>query len=109
MADRVGVINHGELMVVEEKTTLMDKLGQRTLTLQLATPHTLDSGPLVGLPVSLSADGKTLTYHFDGRSQGTGAADMLRTLMARGVEFTDIHTEQSSLEEIFLTLVRGKA
>jgi ABC-2 type transport system ATP-binding protein len=106
MADRVGVISRGELIVVEEKTTLMRKLGKRQLIVHLQTP--LDSLPpsLQGAGCELSADGTELVYSFDAQSdEDTGIAKLLRRLTEQGVDFKDLQTRESSLEEIFVSLV----
>ncbi|MGO4222328.1 ABC transporter ATP-binding protein [Lysobacter sp. TAF61] len=106
MADRIGVINHGELILVEDKATLMRKLGKKQLTLQLQShlesiPHGLSEYPL-----ELSEDGATLVYTFDVQAQETGIAALLRRLHEHGIDFRDLHSSESSLEDIFVTLVR---
>jgi ABC-2 type transport system ATP-binding protein len=110
MADRVGVINRGEIVLVEEKARLMQKLGKRRLTVQLRGPlDRLPEGLADGLPgqgLELSAGGAELAYTFDGRSDDTGVALLLRRLGERGIDFRDLQTEQSSLEDIFVNLVR---
>ncbi len=107
MADRIGVINKGKLILVEEKAALMKKLGKRQLTVQLAKP--LDTIPeaLADLTLSRSKDGTVLTYTFD--AEGAGVAAMLARLGALGIEFTDLHSKESSLEDIFVGLVHGGA
>jgi ABC-2 type transport system ATP-binding protein len=107
MADRVGVINKGELILVEEKAKLMQKLGKKELLLHLrnrldAIPETLSAYKL-----ALSNDGLDLTYSFDSQSGETGIAELLRQLDTLGIDFKDMQTDQSSLEEIFVSLVRG--
>ncbi|WP_158807465.1 ABC transporter ATP-binding protein [Beijerinckia sp. L45] len=105
MADRVGVIRNGEIILVEDKVTLMQKLGKKQLTLHLQTR--LDAIPQ-GLPIdqlALSDDGLDLVYTFDAKTEQTGIAGLLRQLSAAGVEFTDLQTRQSSLEDIFMSLV----
>ncbi|HEY5802413.1 MAG TPA: ABC transporter ATP-binding protein [Lysobacter sp.] len=106
MADRIGVINHGELVLVEDKATLMRKLGKKQLTLQLQS-H-LDRLPegLSSYPLELSEDGTTLVYTFDVQAQETGIAALLRRLHEHGIDFRDLHSSESSLEEIFVSLVR---
>jgi ABC-2 type transport system ATP-binding protein len=108
MADRVGVINKGEIILVEDKATLMQKLGKKQLTLQLQS--TLDHIPeeLAKEPLELSADGNQLVYTFDARAEQSGIAGLLRRLGERGIDFKDLHTSQSSLEEIFVSLVRAQ-
>ena len=109
MADRIGVISKGELIVVEEKTALMRKLGKKQLTLTL--PQSMQGIPasLAGLPLELTKGGTELVYSFDTQAHDTGIAPLLRRLSEAGVEFKDLHTAESSLEEIFVSLVRGRA
>ncbi len=104
MADRIGVIDRGELIVVEEKSALMRKLGKKELTLQL-------HAPLPALPPSLSkykllARGSELVYTYDTQAEHSAIPALLRDLGAEGIEFKDLHTTQSSLEDIFVGLVR---
>ncbi|MGL6162706.1 ABC transporter ATP-binding protein [Microbulbifer sp.] len=108
MADRVGVINHGEVILVEDKHTLMQKMGEKELSLHL--PEPLDRVPetLADLPLTLSADGSQLVYRFDIKSSDTGITEFLRRLNEANIDFRDLHTRESSLEEIFVGLVRGK-
>ena len=107
MADRIGVVSKGELIVVEEKTALMRKLGKKQLALSLQ--HPLDKVPqaLADLPLELSSDGATLTYTFDTQTQETGIASLLRRLSEQGVDFKDLHSSESSLEDIFVSLVHS--
>jgi ABC-2 type transport system ATP-binding protein len=109
MADRIGVINKGELVVVEEKTALMRKLGKKQLTLHLQTALGAIPPPLAGLPLELVKEGTELIYTFDTQAAETGIASLLRKLNDAGVEFKDLHTAESSLEDIFVSLVRGRA
>jgi len=109
MADRIGVISKGELVVVEEKTALMRKLGKKQLTLQLQTPLAAIPAALAGLPLELAKDGNELIYSFDTQASETGIAGLLRKLNEQGIEFKDLHTAESSLEDIFVNLVRGRA
>jgi ABC-2 type transport system ATP-binding protein len=105
MADRVGVMNHGSLILVEDKAVVMHRLGKRELTLRLQ--HPLKALPQVdGYELSLSDDGEELTYAFDSQAEDTGVADLLQRLSAAGIDFKDLHTSESSLEEIFVSLVR---
>ncbi len=106
MADRIGVINHGELVLVEEKAELMRKLGKKQLTLQLQDP--LDEVPakLADYNLELAADGNELVYTYDTRSGRADIAALLADLGGTGVRFRDLQTKQSSLEEIFVSLVR---
>ena len=106
MADRIGVINKGELVLVEDKAELMRKLGKKQLVLTLQEP--LGSLPVAlrGLPLELSPDGTALTYTYDVQGERTGIATLLRQLADHGVDFKDLHSSESSLEEIFVSLVR---
>ncbi|MCF8504424.1 MAG: ABC transporter ATP-binding protein [Caulobacter sp.] len=108
MADRIGVINKGELVLVEDKDVLMRKLGKKQLTLQLREPLAALPAALAGEALELSADGTQLVFSFDAQAEETGIADLLRRLGEQGVDFKDLHTEESSLEEIFVNLVRAK-
>jgi ABC-2 type transport system ATP-binding protein len=107
MADRIGVINHGELILVEEKTELMQKLGKKQLTLELQ--ETLDAVPaqLNGYDLELEADGCRLIYTYESHGARTGITSLLKDLNAAGINFRDLYTSQSSLEDIFVDLVRG--
>jgi ABC-2 type transport system ATP-binding protein len=109
MADRIGVINKGELILVEEKADLMRKLGKRQLTLHLQTP--LDSIPedLNHLPLELINDGLDLIYSFDTEQEETGIAGLLRKLSKHGIDFKDLNSSQNSLEDIFVNLVRTRS
>jgi ABC-2 type transport system ATP-binding protein len=109
MADRIGVIDHGELIVVEQTAALMRKLGKRQLALQLAAPLDRIPDALAGYPLELSADRESLTYTFDVQREQTGIADLLRRLDELGIGFRDLRTSESSLEDIFVSLVRGHA
>lgn len=107
MADRIGVINRGELVLVEEKDELMRKLGRKELTLHLQVPlETLPPG-LDGYALELSEDGTELTYVYDTQGERTGITTLLQDLSGAGVRFRDLQTRQSSLEEIFVSLVRN--
>jgi ABC-2 type transport system ATP-binding protein len=106
MADRVGVISKGELVLVEEKATLMRKLGKKQLMLQLREPLKSVPEGLNGYQLDLSGDGAQLTYTFDGQAEETGIPGLLKRLAEIGLDFKDLHTEQSSLEDIFVSLVR---
>ena len=107
MADRIGVINKGELVVVEDKTVLMNKLGKKQLELTLQNPLRALPADLVDYPLELSADGTMLTYTFDVQKDQTGISELLRALAGHGIDFKDLHSSQSSLEDIFVNLVRG--
>ena len=105
MADRIGVISKGEIILVEYKAVLMDKLGKRQLTVQLQSPLAAIPAELADYRLELSADGTELTYTFDAQHGGTGIAGLMRQLAASGLDFKDLQTRQSSLEEIFVSLV----
>ncbi|MBS0431035.1 MAG: ABC transporter ATP-binding protein, partial [Proteobacteria bacterium] len=108
MADRVGVINKGELVVVEEKHALMRKLGKKQLTLQLQHPlHALPEA-LREYDLQLEADGAELRYTYDTQAERTGITALLRDLAAADIGFRDLSTRQSSLEEIFVGLIRER-
>jgi ABC-2 type transport system ATP-binding protein len=108
MADRVGVISKGELILVEEKSALMRKLGKKQLLLDLPAPIAEVPAGLNGYNVDLCNEGRQLVYSFDAQSNDTGIPAFLKRLTELGVEFKDLHTEQSSLEDIFVSLVHGK-
>jgi ABC-2 type transport system ATP-binding protein len=109
MADRIGVINKGHLLLVEDKVELMHKLGKKELTLQLADPMTAIPPPLAAYPLSLKSGGNELVYTYDTKNEHGAIAALLRTLNAQGIEFKDLQTKQSSLEEIFVNLVKEQA
>jgi len=106
MADRIGVISKGEIILVEDKTELMRKLGKKQLTLQLQ--HSLQDVPpeLAVHHLELSNDGSELTYTYDAQSGRIGIVALLKDLSDAGIQFKDLHTTQSSLEDIFVSLVR---
>lgn len=108
MADRIGVISKGEILLVEDKAVLMEKLGKKQLTLHLQSP--LDAVPAAfsGDRLELSADGNELVYTFEADGERTGIAELLRRLGDHGIHFKDLQTSQSSLEEIFVSLVRER-
>jgi ABC-2 type transport system ATP-binding protein len=108
MADRVGVISKGELIVVEEKSTLMKKLGKRQLTLHLQQHLATIPRELAGWPLELKADGADLVYTFDAQ-QSESISALLRKLTELGIGFKDLNTRESSLEEIFVNLVSTRA
>ena len=105
MADRIGVIRQGELIVVEDKNVLMRKLGKKQLTLTLQHPMERVPESLARWPLALSADGHALTYSFDTQQEDTGIAALLRALGEHGIDFKDLHSSESSLEDIFVSLV----
>ena len=106
MADRVGVINHGELVLIEEKTELMRKLGRKQLKLELRKPMTSVPPALARYGLEVSEDGTQATYTYDNQAERPGVASLIRDLDEAGIEFRDLDTENSSLEEIFVNLVR---
>jgi ABC-2 type transport system ATP-binding protein len=106
MADRVGVINKGELILVEDKAELMRKLGKKQLTLQLAEPLAAVPATLAAHRLALAADGCELVYSYDTKKGRTGITDLLDDLARAGIRFKDLQTTQSSLEDIFVDLVR---
>jgi ABC-2 type transport system ATP-binding protein len=108
MADRIGVINKGEIILVEDKAELMRKLGRKQLTLQLE--HTLEHIPqaLSAYKLQLAGNGGELIYTYDAQADRAGIATLLKDLTGAGIHFKDLHTTQSSLEDIFVTLVREK-
>ena len=105
MADRIGVIRQGELIVVEDKNVLMRKLGKKQLTLTLQHPMERVPESLARWPLALSAEGHALTYSFDSQQEDTGIAALLRALGEHGIDFKDLHSSESSLEDIFVSLV----
>ncbi len=108
MADRIGVINYGEIILVEDKAELMRKLGKKRLTLQLQGE--LDGIPieLAGYGLELTAGGSELIYTYDTQTERTGITALLADLNATGIKFKDLGTEQSSLEDIFVSLVKER-
>ncbi|WP_292935778.1 ABC transporter ATP-binding protein [Noviherbaspirillum sp.] len=108
MADRIGVIRSGEIILVEDKVALMEKLGKKQLRLHLQHPLARIPEEVAGPQLELSEDGMTLTYTFDAQSQKTGIADLLRRLGEHGIDFKDLQSSESSLEEIFVNLVRAQ-
>lgn len=107
MADRIGVISKGELILVEDKRTLMRKLGKKQLTVTLQNP--LESVPeaMADLPLELAENGHALVYTFDTQQEETGIASLLKRLGDQGIDFKDLHSSESSLEDIFVSLVRN--
>ncbi|MCJ7838806.1 MAG: ABC transporter ATP-binding protein, partial [Burkholderiales bacterium] len=108
MADRIGVINKGELILVEDKAALMQKLGKKQLTLRLKTPLAGIPVELAGNALELSAGGEELVYTFDTQGEGTGIEALLRRLAGLGIAFKDLQSSESSLEDIFVNLVRAR-
>jgi len=108
MADRIGVIDKGELILVEDKSTLMRKLGKKQLTLHLHGALTAIPAALSDLKLELADSGNQMVYTFDAQSETTGIAGVLRRLNEAGVEYKDLHTSESSLEDIFVSLLKSK-
>ena len=106
MADRIGVISKGELILVEDKAELMRKLGRKQLTLQLQQPLQQVPGALSGYDLALSGDGTELTYTYDTQGGRVGITALLQDLAGAGIAFKDLQTTQSSLEDIFVSLVK---
>ena len=109
MADRIGVIRKGEVILVEEKSQLMQKLGKKQLTLHLQNPLGALPTELEAHPVELSECGNTLTYTYDIQKEETGIAELMRFLSKQGIDFKDVHSSESSLEEIFVNLVKEQS
>jgi ABC-2 type transport system ATP-binding protein len=106
MADRIGVITNGEIIVVEEKVELMRKLGKKQLVLRLGSTLPAIPDGLTGYRLELGADGRTMTFTYDTRAERTGITTLLNAAREAGLQVTDIETRQSSLEDIFVDLVR---
>ncbi|WP_137701668.1 ABC transporter ATP-binding protein [Marimonas lutisalis] len=109
IADRVGVISKGELLLIEEKDALMVRMGRKTLRIDLRAPVRAVPDGLARYDLELAADGESLSYHYDTMGEGTGITALLQDLAREGLALRDIHTRQSSLEEIFVDLVKGEA
>ena len=107
MADRIGVINKGELILVEDKAVLMRKLGKKQLTLHLQTPLERIPDALASPALELAEDGHALVYTFDAQQEETGIAALLQQLAAQGIVFKDLHSSESSLEDIFVSLLHS--
>ncbi len=107
MADRIGIIRKGELILVEDKHVLMRKLGKKQLTLQLQAPLERIPESLAGLPLELIDNGRALVYTFDTQTDDTGIAPLLKRLGEHGIDFKDMHSSESSLEDIFVSLVHN--
>ncbi len=105
MADRIGVINKGQLILVEEKAELMRKLGRKQLTLELTEPIAAVPAALAGYHLVLAAGGKELIYTYDTQGERTDITALLDDLKRAGIRFKDLHTTQTSLEDIFVDLV----
>ena len=109
LADRIGVISKGAIILVEDKAVLMEKLGKKQLSLQLQSPLAAIPAELAAFDLELSGDGLELVYTFDAQHENTGIAGLMRQLAGSGIDFKDLHTKQSSLEDIFVSLVSAKS
>ncbi|MFO1494105.1 MAG: ABC transporter ATP-binding protein [Lysobacterales bacterium] len=109
MADRIGVIQRGELILVEDKATLMKKLGRKQLSVQLLQPLAQVPAALADWGLALSAGGGELVYSFDTHAEHSGIPTLLRRLDELGIAYSDLNTRQSSLEDIFVSLVSQRA
>ena len=109
MADRIGVISKGEIILVEDKHVLMQRLGKKQLSLQLKQPLNELPAALADYALTLVDDGHELVYSFDGQHEHTGIPELLRDLAANGIDFKDLKSSESSLEEIFVNLLRARA
>ena len=109
MADRIGVIRKGELILVEDKDVLMRKLGKKQLTLTLQQPLAEVPESLKAWPLEIASEGHALVYTFDTQKEDTGIAALLRALAEQGIDFKDLHSSESSLEDIFVSLVHDKS
>src|SRR5438445_998887 len=109
MADRIGVISKGELIVAEDKAALMRKLGKKQLTLQLQRPLAQIPRELSAYPLELTDEGRTLLFTFDAHRPEPGIAALLRRLGELDIDFKDLHSSETSLEDIFVDLVRARA
>jgi ABC-2 type transport system ATP-binding protein len=109
MADRIGVISKGEIILVEDKAELMHKLGKKQLAIELCDPMTAIPAALSNFRLTLSPDGKTLTYDYDTKGERTGITTLLDELRSAGLRFRDLQTKQSSLEDIFVGLLRHQS
>jgi len=107
MADRIGVISKGEIILVEDKKALMQKLGTKQLTLHLQRPLAEIPADLASYPLELVDSGNQLVFTFDAQHEDTGISELLRRLAEHGIDFKDLQSSQSSLEEIFVSLVKG--
>ncbi|MFZ2319696.1 MAG: ABC transporter ATP-binding protein [Pseudomonas sp.] len=109
MADRIGVISKGEVILVEDKHVLMQRLGKKQLSLQLKQPLSEVPAALASYALTLADGGHELVYSFDGQHEHTGIPELLRDLAANGIDFKDLKSSESSLEEIFVNLLRARA
>jgi len=108
MADRIGVIRKGEIILVEDKQVLMHQLGKKQLTLQLKHPLASVPAELASYGLELIDDGHALVFTFDAQHEHTGIAELLKDLAQHGIDFKDLQSSESSLEDIFVSLVHDK-
>jgi len=106
MADRIGVINKGEIILVEEKHDLMQKLGEKRLTLHLSEPLAAIPGSLASYKLEMKNDGMSLVYTYDAQQESSDITSLLDDIEAASIQFKDLETRQNSLEEIFVNLVK---
>jgi ABC-2 type transport system ATP-binding protein len=109
MADRIGVISHGEIILVEDKKTLMRKLGKKEIALHFDAPLREIPAMLAAYPLALSDEGRTLAYAYDIKEETAGVSDFLDAVTKAGLVFKDLETSQSSLEDIFVDLVKKRS
>ena len=109
MADRVGVISKGEIILVEDKDVLMQKLGKKQMTIILDEPITELPGSLAAYNLEVASDGQEVIYTYDTHAEYTGITSLLAELNRNGITFHDLHTTQSSLEDIFVGLVSNNS
>ena len=109
MADRIGVINQGKIILVEDKSTLMEKLGEKQIRLHLRRPLSQLPEELSSYPLKLTENGELLIYSFATQTEHTGITELLRELEKHQIDFKDMQSSQSSLEDIFVNLVRKSA
>ena len=109
MADRIGVISKGEIILVEDKHVLMQRLGKKQLSLQLKQPLSEVPAALAAYGLTLSDGGHELVFSFDGQREHTGIPELLRDLAANGIDFKDLKSSESSLEDIFVNLLKARA
>lgn len=107
MADRIGIINKGQISLIEDKKVLMKKLGKKQLTLELASPLASLPAGFEKYALTLEDEGRRLVYTFDGHANENGMASLLKSLGEKGIDFNDLKTSQSSLEDIFVELVQN--
>lgn len=109
IADRIGIIHRGEIVLVDDKVSLMRKLGKKQFTLYLQEPLAEIPADLQGLALSLEDEGRQLVFTFDIQREQTGIAELLRRLAAHRIDFKDLHSRESSLEDIFVNLVKARS